>query len=110
MTSSKDNNLEIFGKIFQNFHSMRTNINTSLNKFSCGEFYRQFYIIWDIGVFVAVDKGLVKIEYHSFLIYNYEINTLVKLTFLQLYCSTRQFLTGWKAGSTEHFEQLDRAY
>ena len=48
---------------------MRPDIDSCFDDLSCGELYRQFYVVGDPNILIAVDESLIKIEHYCLFIY-----------------------------------------
>jgi hypothetical protein len=58
----KQNYLEVFAQVFEDFDGVRADVDAGFNDLSCREFYGEFDVIGRVEGVVAVDEGLVEVE------------------------------------------------
>lgn len=68
MARCEDNNLEFVGQVSEKFLSVRSDVDSCLYELACGKPDRQFHVIREVKVLVAMDEGLIQIEYDGLLI------------------------------------------
>lgn len=67
VTCRKHYDLAELRQLFQQLHSMRSDINSSINLFSSGKLNLQTHIIRRLQSLIAVNQGLIQVQHYSVL-------------------------------------------
>lgn len=59
----EDDYLEVTGEVLEELEGVGADVDAGLDDLAGGEGYGQFDVVGDAGVLVAVDQGLVQVEY-----------------------------------------------